>query len=135
MALFLELGALGCIALVVLAEEWYCVTAKIVETFLDLYYNPLHKQELTADVKTKQDSADIIYELPEEILQQFALAYRSLNPNGLRQSLLAICESLALRLHTGLADAMIGSISRIEDIVEAELTYERKQCGRISAKW
>lgn len=122
LALFRELGALGCLPQFVLAEKRYCVAAKIVETFLDPYYNPLLKQEFTADVKTKQDLADILYELPEEVLRQFALAYRSLDSNGLRQSLLTICRSLALRLHTGLSDTMMGSISRIEDIVEAELT-------------
>lgn len=122
LTLFRELGALGCVPVFVLAEKRYCVAAKMVETFLDPYYNPLLRQEFTADVKTKQDLADILYELPEEVLRQFALTYRSLNSKGLSQSLLTICQSLSLRLHTSLADTMMGSISRIEDIVEAELT-------------
>jgi hypothetical protein len=121
LTLFRELGALGCVPVFVLAEKRYCVAAKIVETFLDPYYNSLLRQEFTADARTKQDLADILYELPEEVLRQFALAYRSLNSKGLSQSLLTICQSLSLRLHTSLADAMMGSISRIEDIVEAEL--------------
>jgi len=122
LTLFRELGALGCVPMFVLAEKRYCVAAKMVETFLDPYYNPLLKQEFTANAETKQDLADILYELPEEVLQQFALVYRSLDSKGLRQSLLTICQSLSLRLHTSLADAMVGSISRIDDIVEAELT-------------
>ena len=45
LVLFRELGALGCLPQFVLAEKRYCVAAKIVETFLDPYYNPLLKQE------------------------------------------------------------------------------------------
>lgn len=65
--LFRELGALGCVPIFVLAEKRYCIAGKIIETFLDPYYNHLLCEEFAADVDMKQDIADTICELPEDI--------------------------------------------------------------------
>lgn len=53
-------------------------------------------------------------------LQKFAVAYRLLDSRGLRESLQTISSSLSLRLQTNLADALLGSLSKINDIVGDE---------------
>src|SRR5690349_17912865 len=45
-ALMSELGQLGLVPIFVFAEKRFCIAAKIVETFLDPYYNPLVRNGL-----------------------------------------------------------------------------------------
>jgi len=122
LSLFRELSALNCVPFFVLAEKRYCVAGKIVDTFLNPRYNALVSHRRGSDPYAKQDAADIVHELPDEVLREFALAYRSLDSSGLRQSLQSICSSLLLRHRTTLADAMEGSFPKIDDIVDGELT-------------
>ena len=72
-----RLGKIGLIPIYVIAEKRYCVAGKIIETFLDPYYNDRLSMPFTYDLPTKQELANTLYErFADDVLRQFAAAYR-----------------------------------------------------------
>ena len=121
-ALFCDLQDAGCIPLSLMSEKRYAIAAKIVETFLDPYYNSSITDRLGWDIELKQRLANDLYELPDMYLSEFAEAYRACDAAKLRTSLGRLTTVLSLRLDTELADAIRGSLERVDDIAQAEAT-------------
>lgn len=130
--LFRELGRLGSIPLFLIAEKRFCVAGKIVETFLDPAFNPLLRNGITGDRDTKKEIANQLYErLPDAVLTQFAEAYRQPDAANLLVALQAVADASRQHLSPELADAMLGSVSDIQAIAEAEATTS--QPGSVEA--
>ncbi len=86
-----RLGQIGLVPIYVVAEKRYCVAGKIVETFLDPYYNNRLSMPFTYDLPTKQELANALYDrLSEKALRDFAAAYREPTQEGLESALAAI---------------------------------------------
>ncbi len=118
---FEQLGRLRCFPLYLIAEKKYCVTAKIVETFLDPAFNPLLNMGFTGDRKSKQEIANQLYNhLPDETLATFAQAYRDPDGASLRDALLTVARGARETLSEELATAFMGSEEQIDKIVRAE---------------
>ncbi|MCA9287804.1 MAG: DUF3800 domain-containing protein [Phycisphaerales bacterium] len=123
-ALFRELGQRHCVPLYLIAEKRYCVAAKVVETFLDPAYNPLVRDAITSDVKTKQEIANTLYEqLDPEELDQFASAYQQPTPVALEGALRSMSAAIDRGISEALARAMLGSEPQIHEIAAAEATH------------
>lgn len=73
---------LQCLPLFAFAEKRYCICGKMVDTFLDPYFNPLVDQAFFNNPDKLQETADILYELPDNLLNEFAVAYRYPNYSG-----------------------------------------------------
>jgi hypothetical protein len=128
--LICELAALGLIPIFLFAEKRYCVAGKIVETFLDPYYNPLVRNGLTWDVQTKQELANTLCEsLPEATRRKFAEAYKDPTASGLTAALSEIIEESRDRINPELGKFLDGSRVQMPAIVDAEIiaakSYEK----------
>jgi len=124
LSLIRNLGKTGCVPIYVLAEKKYCVAAKIVETLLDPVYNQLVSYDFWNNVGFKQDTADVIYGLPDVVLTEFALAYHSLDPHALLKSINSISKSLLSISYSNLSILLSGSTKKISEIVDAEINSE-----------
>lgn len=129
LSLIRQLGQASCVPIFVLAEKKYCVAGKIVETFLDPVYNHQVSQAFWNDVDSKQRVADIIYELPEPVLAEFAIAYRALDLNGLEESVKALSLALATA-NPDLAVAISASLGGLSEVIQGELESEKVIPGR-----
>jgi hypothetical protein len=116
-----QLGQARCVPIFFSAEKRYCVAAKIVETFLDPVYNKSVSYNFWNDANLKQDTADILYLLPDTTLNNFAVAYRHPDVDALLDALHSICDSLTKISHYDLADLISGSAKEMKEIVEAEI--------------
>jgi hypothetical protein len=120
------LGRLGCIPVYMFAEKKYCVAAKIVETFLDPFYNNELNSVFTGDTATKQEIANTLYErLPQDVLERFAMAYREPSANVLRASLNEVIGAAKVLVNPELAAALDGSSTKLKEIAEAEVVAAR----------
>lgn len=129
-SLVCEIGGLGLIPVFLFAEKRFCITGKIVETFLDPYYNPLVRNGLTWDVQTKQELANTLYKvLPETTLRKFAEAYQRPTEAGLLTALLDVVEKSRSRVNPEIAAMLEGSRTKMSEIVAAEIvaaeSYEK----------
>lgn len=109
-----------------LVEKRYAVAGKIVETFLDPYYNPLAPKELGIEagaelaVNLKQDLAQVFYNLPDTYLRDFAKAYRMPDGRLLGQSMDRLTLALSLVGQDALAQMLEGSRPRLDEIAGDE---------------
>lgn len=115
------LGQCGAIPLYLIAEKRFCVAGKIVETFLDPFYNPLLRNGITGDGETKKEIANQLYDrLPDDVLTRFAMAYRKPDAMGLGDALRAVASESRDHLSLEMAEALLGSEEQIKEIAEAE---------------
>jgi hypothetical protein len=63
-----------------LVEKKYFIRAKAVETYFDPDYNPAVDPEELSDPDARKFRADVLYAVPDEILQLFAEAFRDQDP-------------------------------------------------------
>lgn len=120
------LAEAGCMPVASLVEKRYAVAGKIVETFLDPYYNPLAPKELGIEagaelaVNLKQDLAQVFYNLPDTYLEDFARAYRIPDGRLLAQSMNRLTLALKLTGNDALAQMIEGSRPRLDEIARDE---------------
>jgi len=117
-----EIGQAHCVPLYVVAEKRYCVSAKIIETLLDPVYNPLSSYDFWEDIEIKQDTADIVYQLSDATLGEFAKAYRELEINQMSHALQLICEELNSNSYSTLSGIISGALNSLPAIIDAEVT-------------
>lgn len=117
-----RLSELALTPVYVVAEKRYCVAGKIVETFLDPYYNELATNGFTWNIELKQEIANTLYDrLPSGVLEQFASAYRNPTKKGLADALTAVEDACLKCVNPELAKFMHGSHAKLEEIAEAEV--------------
>jgi hypothetical protein len=119
--LFHTLGELHCVPLYLVAEKRFCVAGKIIETFLDPAYNDIVKNPFTYDVTTKQEIANTLYNLlPDDIVKQFAEAYRQPTATTLGKALREVAKTVESYVSPELAKAVTGCEIHIDEIAEVE---------------
>lgn len=109
-----------CIPVFVLAEKRYCVASKIVETFLDSEYNESVDSAELWDTVGRQDIAEVFYDLPDEILTAFAIAYRSIDLSALTLSANDVSAWLAKSGHKVLAPKILDCLPRLSKMCELD---------------
>ena len=118
-----RLGQIGLVPLYVIAEKRYCIAGKIVETFLDPFFNSKIASPFTSDIVTKQQLANTLYDcLSDETLKQFADAYRNPTKSGFETALSRIVAECQHRINPELAGLLVGSLSQLDEIADAEFT-------------
>ena len=119
--MFTQLGALGCMPIMVVAEKLYCLTGKIVETFLDPAFNATIGPAFTYDTETKKELANtLMARLPKEVLGRFAETYRHPTSEGFSHSLEEIARAATAYVNPELAKCLEGSIPKIKEIAVSE---------------
>jgi len=116
------LGQAGLVPVYLAAEKRYCIAAKIVETFLDPDSNPLLRTPFTGDIHTKQELANTLYnQLNDDVLAQFAEAYRRPSEEKLRAALEEVATHFAAAINPELATLLRGSLPNLKTIAEVEI--------------
>lgn len=118
--MFEKMEALDCKPFLVFAEKKYCIAAKVIETFLDPFYNNKISNRYTFDNLLKKHLVEKVYNLPFDTLKKFAQAYRSLEPAAMEQSLEDLCNGLSEVNEYDLADKLSGAFNYIEEITAIE---------------
>ncbi|MEW4566154.1 DUF3800 domain-containing protein [Bremerella sp. JC770] len=118
----LKLGKLGLVPTYVLAEKRFCVAGKIVETFLDPYYNDRLPTKFSVDLRTKQELANTFYDrLSDDTLSSFAEAYRAPTQENLTEALTNIAHHCLESVNAEVSQLIEGSLPRLADIAAAEV--------------
>lgn len=117
-----RLGQIGLVPMYLVAEKRYCVAGKIVETFLDPYYNPALQSPFTGDIITKRELANTLYErLSDATLRRFAEAYRAPTHADMKQALDEISRECRRCVNSEIAELLEGSRANLAEIAEAEI--------------
>lgn len=119
--LFRHLGKLSCFPIFSVAEKKFVIATKIVETFLDPNYNDLINHEFSLDAFAKQEAAEVLYRLPWEKLENFALAYKIPDSNKLLNSAIDIARFLSLSMEIPLSEMVLGCRDYIEEVTNSEI--------------
>ncbi len=120
--LILGLCELNCLPVSVVAEKRYILAYTILDTFLDPGSNPRSPRDYDFNASNKLELADIMYELPDTILLEFARAYKTLDRELLLDSLRKVNTALSLRLHTTLADMLMGCLPYIDNLIKDNIS-------------
>ncbi len=129
--LFSTMGRLGCVPTFVIAEKRYCLCGKVVETFMDPAYNAVVKGGFIADVTTKRELANALYDrLPDAVLNEFAAAYRSPTAVTLLAALQVVVAAVETHVSPELAKAIGGCETFLNAIAEAEA--DASPLGKVS---
>lgn len=115
-----HMGRAGAWPVYEVAEKRYWIAGKIVETFLDPAYNDSSSWAFYNDIDQKQELANDLTTFPDEYLQEFALAYRSLDPGGLERSANRLAAFYDLKGQRRLAHAVRGCCKNLPDITRHE---------------
>lgn len=70
--MFKELGQVGCVPLIIIAEKRYCVAGKIVEAFFDSENNEKVLPVFSWMNGIKEDIAELIYNISDQSIEKFA---------------------------------------------------------------
>jgi hypothetical protein len=117
-----RLGQIGLIPIYLIAEKRYCIAGKIVETFLDPYYNPALRKQFSYNLITKQELANTLYEkLSDETLRRFAEAYRAPTHADLELALDEVSKACRRCVNAEIAELLEGSRANLAEIAEAEI--------------
>ncbi len=130
-----DLLEVPCLPIFAIVEKRFMVAAKVVETFLDPYYNRLADLEqdyLAMNRELKLHSAERIYCLHDTTLALFASAYRAMDPAGLNESILAISSELRQRGDDRIADQVLGSVAPLPEIISDELRSAARYGTRVT---
>jgi len=130
--LFRTLGQLHCTPMYLIAEKRFCVSGKIVETFLDPAYSTIVKNPFTYDVTSKQEIANTLYDrLPDDVIHRFAEAYRAPDAVTLAAALREVVASVEAHVSPELAKAIAGCEPFIDEIARVEA--ETSPLGDVAA--
>ncbi|MCU5408656.1 DUF3800 domain-containing protein [Bacillus cereus] len=117
-----ELGKGNCIPFFVIAEKRYCLSAKMVEAFLD----PVHNEKVSTAFSwmngIKKDIAQIIYNVSDQSLKKFANAHKYPSIEALMDAQQTLIDELNQNGYTDIANAIDGSTKYMDLILEEE-TY------------
>jgi hypothetical protein len=117
-----RLGQIGLVPMYLVAEKRYCVAGKIVETFLDPYYNPTLRTSFTGDIITKQELANTLYErLSDDTLRRFAEAYRAPTHVDMEKALDEVSRECSRYVNSEVAELLEGSRANLAEIADAEV--------------
>ena len=117
-----RLGKLGLVPVYLIAEKRFCVAAKIIETFLDPYYNSKLSMGFTSDIITKQELANTLYDrLSEAALRRFAEAYRSPTQADFEQALEVVSRECCACVNPEVAELIEGSRPKLAEIAQDEV--------------
>lgn len=114
------IGSKGGLVIYNVVEKRYAIAAKVIETFLDPAYNRRVPNEFTYQAETKQDLADLVSQLPDGVLHDFARVYRAPDGPALKRSLDAICSALRERNQGKLSVLLAGARRVTDEIAELE---------------
>lgn len=114
------MGKAGAIPVYDISEKRYWIAGKVVETYLDSFYNHEVPWEFYNDILAKQELADEISEFPDEYLHEFAAAYRSADEEALKRSALPFATLFELKQKLRLASWFRSSIRNLAEVAEAE---------------
>ena len=116
-----QLVGLPALPLFVLAEKRFCLSAKVIETFLDPAYNVKITNFFTTDRRVKGQLAnDLLRLLSPEALDLFAAAYRNPTEEALREALVLLGMEAGSRLSPEVAALLSGAEPHLTDIAESE---------------
>lgn len=116
----LNMGKAGAWPVYEIVEKRYWIAGKIVETFLDPSWNTSSSWEFYNDIERKQGLANDLSQLPDDYLHEFALAYRSLDPDRLERCAKRLSTLYALKGERGLAKALDDCSDGLPQITAAE---------------
>ena len=108
-----------------LVEKRYFICAKAVETYFDPKYNPSVDPLETFDPRIRMRRADLLYGVPDEVVAEFAHAYRHEEPDGIVISGRRWADALARNNEQGLAMQLRVCLPRIRDHMRNEFTKLR----------
>jgi len=118
-----RLGKIGLVPIFLVAEKRYCVAGKIIETFLDPYFNASITARFSGDLTTKQELANTLYDRPsDKSLQDFANAYRNPTQLELERALNQILNDCRACVNPEVAELLSGSIDRLDEVANEEVT-------------
>lgn len=103
-----------------ITEKRYWIAGKVVETYLDSFYNKRVPWEFYNDILAKQELAGEISQFHDEPLREFAAAYRAQDANRLERSALRFATLFELTGKPQLASWFRSSIDNLDDIARAE---------------
>lgn len=107
-------------------EKRFLLAGTVYETFLDPDVNPLISDAFVSMWQGKHQLGEKIYALPDKLLHEFAEAFDSLDRTLLLSSLRNLTIALSLRMDFKLADLMLGSLDRIDLLIEKHKTGRTK---------
>lgn len=104
------------IPIVVVCEKKYAIAAKILETLLDPMYNKgMPDRFLNVGSQERRDLAETFYQLPDDTIDGFAKAYRSLDDASMKAEIRKIVCDLYRMGHPELAEIVYYSSKQIEE--------------------
>lgn len=122
-----NLIALRCVPIFTIVEKRYAVAAKIVDTYLDYVYNPAAPTIVGIDALACSELANLICDIPEDLLRRFAVAYRKLDISELK----AVASELRTVRETQIPKEILLAIPRVvpklSEIVSAEAAFRSSQ--------
>lgn len=107
----------GCSSICQFVEKRIILVGFIFNIFLKPRFNPLLPTSFEDYFDGKRKLMEAINALPDQVLAEFAEAYKTLDRSLLIASLHSITTALSLRLETRLADLMLGSLPYIDEII------------------
>ena len=115
--LLYNLSMLPSLPICVIAEKRYLVAIQAVDLFLAPESNPHVPDAFDIDSDRRRQTADTLYELPDETLAMVSRAHRSLDRLDLLDALRQTMLGLSLRGEVHLADALSGSLTNVDEII------------------
>ncbi len=118
-----QVGQNGGIPVLHIFEKKYMVCGKIVETFLDPFYNSKVPQSEQWELEKRQDIAQFFYDTNSPLLREFAEAYRTKNNIAIKQNAQQWVTYLQSNGHTELSDQIRNIIPTIENDIVTEFSF------------
>lgn len=115
-----DLGQAHCIPFFVIAEKRYCLSAKMVEAFLDSEHNEKVSPAFSWMNGIKKDIAQVIYNISDRSLEMFANAYKNPSIEALMNAQQTLIYELNQNSYSEIASAIEGSTKYMDLILEEE---------------
>jgi hypothetical protein len=113
-----DMYKLYCAPICQIIEKRFILAGRVIIFFMNSCSNPNIPVSFEDIWEGKREITEKIYMLPDEVFEEFVLAYDTLDRSTLLSSLRNIRTSLSLRLETNLADLMLGSLTNVDSIIE-----------------
>jgi hypothetical protein len=111
----------GGLPIFVIAEKRYCIAAKVVETFLDPFHNPGAYWLPTGANIDRQSIADVFYGSPDDLIHEFAAAYREPSRESFERVIRSFAEYANQMGRIDLSSSLLAQIDSLDDLVSTEL--------------
>lgn len=117
-----EIGQNGGIPILHICEKKYMVCGKIVESFFDPLYNPKISYEDQWNLEKRQEIAQFFYETELPLIDEFADAYRTKNPEAITVNAQKWVQYLNANSHKELSDLISHVIPNIKESLADEFS-------------